>query len=49
MSNQPAYWELRTPLQDVEPQRIIGAPHAHVVGNEIQNSSEPLTPESFDH
>ena len=32
---------VRTPLQNIEPQRIVGAPHAHVIGNEVQNSAEP--------
>ena len=40
---------VRTPLQNIEPQRIVGAPHAHVIGNEVQNSAEPLTAEGFDH
>ena len=40
---------VRTPLQNIEPQRIVGAPHAHVIGNEVQNSAEPLAAEGVDH
>ena len=42
MSNQPAYCGIRAPFQDVEPQRIVGAADAHVVGHEIENLPEPF-------
>ena len=40
---------MRAPLQNIEPQRVVGAPHAHVVGNDIEDSAEPLAAEGFDH
>ena len=38
-----------TPLQNIEPQRIVGAPDAHVIGHDVQNSPEPVIAEGVDH
>ena len=38
-----------TPLQNIEPQRIVGAPDAHVIGHNVQDSPEPVIAEGFDH
>ena len=38
-----------TPFQNIEPQRIVGAPDAHVIGHDVQNSPEPVIAEGVDH
>ena len=40
---------LRPPFQNVEPQRIVGAPYAHMVGDDVENPPEPLAAKGFDH
>ena len=38
-----------TPLQNIEPQRIVGAPDAHVIGHDVQDSPEAVSAEGLDH
>src|ERR1700722_18682838 len=38
-----------TPLQNIEPQRIVGAPDAPVIGHDVQDPPEPLIAEGVDH
>src|SRR5579863_1495055 len=37
------------PFQNVEPERIVGAPHADVIGHDVENSTELMAAERVNH
>ena len=38
-----------SPLENIEPQRIVGAPNAYVIGNDVEDSPKPAIAEGLDH